>query len=583
MSLGGKGLSSSGSGFRVIDPGRVDPMVLATFMEWFLIGTGLAALAGFGYGVHALVSYVLTRLARRKAESFLEEKRTAAQARVAQSRRRSLEEAEQLRQGAMVEIDEDRETLLELERRLRERARDMQGQDEVLKDRWAELDSLRRELRSKEADLRELRRMMGRVRSEGRNILLGILENTEENLRNDYLNDLDAEVVREMSRYYERQIQVLEEEAESLARTVVDRVVQRMQVSHIRDERPAGLELGEPGILETRGMMPGSPLFLAFQEASGVEITIDPEAGTVGFNTMDGVRREIARRSMNRILGLAGGGGDEDGNRGDRDPAGRRRGRGRGGNARGNDKRSESWTPASVKALIQRTEREVRRVLNRKGRKAAQVLKLPGNNKLFEYLGRLNYRTSYGQNILKHSQEVGFLGAMLGAEAGLDVKLAKRCCFLHDIGKCIDYEMEGGHPEIGAGLASECGEAEIVVNAVEAHHDDVPRESLYPLVVQAADAISGARPGARRRTAEKYLIRMGQIEDIANSQPGVESAYVIQAGREVRVILEADKTTDQNAVEVATTVARELETEMNFPGKIKVTVIREKKVSAVAK
>jgi ribonuclease Y len=557
-------------------------MILASFVDWLLIGAGLAVV-GFGYGVHVLVSYVLTRLARRKADSFLQEKRSAAQAQVAQSRRKSLEEAEELRQGAMVEMDEDRETLLEFERRLRERSRDLRSKDELLKDRRAELDALRREVRSKGADVKALRRRIGRVRSEGRRILLGIVENTEEGVKQEYLDGVDVEVMRETSRYYERQIQILEEEAESLARIVVDRVVQRMQMSHIRDERPAGVELAEARILEQRGMTPGSPLFVAFQEASGVEVVIDSEAGTVGFNTMDGVRREVARRSMNRILGLTGGDGDEAGNRGNRESAGRRRGRGRGGNGRSGDQRSESWTPESVKKLIERTDKEIRRVLNRKGRKAAQVLKLPGNNKLFEYLGRLNYRTSYGQNILKHSQEVGFLGAMLGAEAGLDLKLAKRCSFLHDIGKCIDYEMEGGHPEIGARLASECGETEIVVNAVEAHHDDVPRKSLYPLVVQAADAISGARPGARRRTAEKYLLRMGQIEDIANSQPGVESAYVIQAGREVRVILEAEKTDDQDASRVANTVARELENEMHFPGKIKVTVIREKKVSAVAK
>jgi len=549
-----------------------------TILSWLpvLVVVGLACVV-LGFSTHMLITWFLGKVARRKAREYLEEKQAAAQRNLSRIHQRASQDAEQLRRASEGEIDEDRDTLEELERRLQDRAHDLEEKGGVLKDRNEDLLGLKQEISSLERDLRQARRNIGRVRGEGRKILLKILDSTEEGLRERHLQDLDQEVERELGRWLERQSQVLEEETEARARILVDRVVQRMHVSHAREEHSTTLELSGLDLLEKVGFQPGSPLMNAFQEATQVEIQLDTESRTLNFSTMDGVRREVAFRAMRRILDLdqKSGGGKEK----EPDP---RRGRNRRSRSRGRSRKPDTWTPESVKTLVERTEKDLMRLLNQRGRKAAQALKLPGNRKLYDCLGRLNFRTSYGQNILKHSQEVGFLGGLLGAEAGLDVKLAKRCAFLHDIGKSIDYEVEGGHPEIGGKVARDCGEGEVVVNSIEAHHEDVERTSLYPLIVQAADAISGARPGARRRTAEKYLIRMGQIEEIATNKPGVESAYVIQAGREVRVILEADKTSDADASQVAATIARELENELNFPGKIKVTVIREKRVSAVA-
>ncbi|MBN2490990.1 MAG: DUF3552 domain-containing protein [Planctomycetes bacterium] len=545
-------------------------MILSALSGW-LVPTALVACAALGYATHMLIAYVVRKVAREKATAVLAAQNAAAQARVAEARRLAVAEAERIRRTALLELEEDRAALRELEERLSERSLDLGARDDLLRARRAELDALRHEVRTKEIDLRQLRRGIAQIRAERQKVLLDIVGLSAEEMKRQYLADRDAEVAREMARYLEQRTEALEEEAEARARELVDRVVPRMQLSHAREERPAAIAIPDAACLDRTGIRPGSPLHKAFETATGVEVGFDLEGGTITFTSMDGVRREIARRALGRMVGVRVDPDDEEGRAGAASRKDRRKGRA-----------AEPWTPERIRALVEQVGQEVRRALGRKARKAAQALKLAGNHTLFEYLGRLYFRSSYGQNILRHSQEVGFLGGMLGAEARFDARLARRCAFLHDLGKCIDQETEGGHPEIGARLARECGEDEVVVNAIEAHHDDVHRTTLYPLIVQAADAISGARPGARRRAAEKYLLRMGQIEEIANRKPGVESAYVLQAGREVRVILDADRTTDADAAAVAAAVAHELESEMSFPGKIKVTVIREKKVSAVA-
>jgi ribonuclease Y len=198
------------------------------------------------------------------------------------------------------------------------------------------------------------------------------------------------------------------------------------------------------------------------------------------------------------------------------------------------------------------------------------------HEKLIDLMGRLSFRTSYSQNVLRHSIEVSFLTGMLAEQLGLDGNLARRCGFLHDIGKAADHEMEGGHPKIGAELAKRCGETnKDVLHAIVGHHDDVTIDHIYTVLVAAADAISAARPGARRETLEKYVKRLEELEAVASGFPGVEHAYAIQAGREVRVIANASKTTDSEAVKVCHDIARAIEEQLNYPGEIKVTVVRE--------
>jgi len=200
-----------------------------------------------------------------------------------------------------------------------------------------------------------------------------------------------------------------------------------------------------------------------------------------------------------------------------------------------------------------------------------------------ELLGRLRFRTSYGQNVLDHLVETSHLAGSIAAEMKLDVKLAKRCALLHDIGKAIDHEVEGGHPAIGADVARRCGENKVIVNAIAAHHDDVPMESVYAVITQISDALSAGRPGARRETFDRYIERLQRLEDVASSFPGVEQVYAIQAGREVRVVVNNAKVSDRLATRVARDIAKEIEKELTYPGEVKVTLVRETRVVEYAR
>jgi len=202
---------------------------------------------------------------------------------------------------------------------------------------------------------------------------------------------------------------------------------------------------------------------------------------------------------------------------------------------------------------------------------------------LIKLIGRLHYRTSYGQNVLRHSLETAWICGIIAAELGLDQDIAKRCGFLHDLGKALDHEHEGSHAALGATFARKNGESKLIVNAIEAHHEDVEAESVYAVIVQAADAISGARPGARREMLETYMQRLEKLEEIANSIDGVNKSYAIQAGRELRIIVDPTNIDDENTVYIATDIAKQIEQEIQYPGQIKVTVIRETRQTAVAK
>jgi ribonuclease Y len=223
-------------------------------------------------------------------------------------------------------------------------------------------------------------------------------------------------------------------------------------------------------------------------------------------------------------------------------------------------------------------------IIDEAGRSAAMELGLHDlNPKIQDLLGRLKFRTSYGQNILSHSMEVAYLMSVMAAELGMDPQLARRCGLLHDIGKAIDHEVEGGHPEIGAEFAKRHGEDAVVVNAIAAHHQGCEAQSLYPVLAAAADAMSAARPGARRETLERYIKRLERLEEVARSFEGIEQTYAIQAGREVRVIVKADQVNDERMMVLGRDIANAIESELRYPGEIKVTLIRETRVVEYAR
>jgi len=278
----------------------------------------------------------------------------------------------------------------------------------------------------------------------------------------------------------------------------------------------------------------------SLEAATGVDIIVDDTPEVVVISAFDPVRREIARLSLERLI---------------------------------SDGRIH---PARIEEVVERARQEIEQSVKEAGEAALFELGLHRMHpELVKALGRLKYRTSYGQNALDHSREVGFICGMMAAELKLNVKQAKRAGLLHDIGKSLDHKEEGPHALIGAQLAKKYGESEEVVHAIAAHHNDDPPRSILAVLVQAADALSAARPGARREMLETYLKRLQELEEIARGFPGVQKAYAIQAGRELRVMVESSKVSDEAAFMLARDIAKRIESELSYPGQIKVTVIRE--------
>ena len=284
------------------------------------------------------------------------------------------------------------------------------------------------------------------------------------------------------------------------------------------------------------------------ETATGVELIIDDTPDAVVLSAFDPVRREVARIALEKLI---------------------------------NDGRIH---PARIEEMVEKARKEVDQKAKEEGEKALQEVGIHGiHPELVKLLGRMYYRTSYGQNALRHSIEVALLSGLMASELRLDVRMAKRAGLLHDIGKAVDHEMEGSHVQLGADLCKKYKENAIVINAVESHHGDVEPTNLISCLVQAADTISAARPGARRETIETYINRLKQLEEITNSYAGVERSYAVQAGREVRVMVVPEKVSDADMVLMARNISKQIEDEMQYPGQIKVNVIRESRVTDYAK
>jgi ribonuclease Y len=278
----------------------------------------------------------------------------------------------------------------------------------------------------------------------------------------------------------------------------------------------------------------------AFEKATGVDVIVDDTPGIIVVSGFNPIRREVARLSMERLI--------QDGR----------------------------IHPTRIEEVVNQTKKDVHARVTQIGKEAAEEVDVRGlNNKIIGMLGALHYRTSYGQNVLRHCIEVAFLAQVMADELGLDGSIAKRAGLLHDIGKAMDREIEGGHPAIGTNFLRRFKESPIILNAVEAHHGDIPADNAYAPLIAAADAISASRPGARRETLERYIKRLEKLEEIASSFEGVENSYAIQAGREIRVIVDANKIKDDSAMKTARDIAKKIEEEMTYPGEIKVTLLRE--------
>ncbi len=412
------------------------------------------------------------------------------------------------------------------------------------------VNQLRRSFREKEDEERRARGELRAVRAAGRRVLAQRAGYTEDEARALFLrrleDDLDKDGARRLYEFVER----LSEDSEDEARRVLSITIQRCTFPHAVDGHSSVTRLQSPDERE-RFSASAAALSEGLRGTIGVEVVVDEAAPElVVYNGGDGVLREIARRTVDKAL---------------RDP-------------------QNGVNAAAVERLADRVRRDLDRTMLGAAREVAGTLGVKNlHQAVLAQLGRLLFRTSYGQNVLFHSREVAFIGGLLAAELRLDPAMTRRSCLLHDVGKAVSVEVEGGHPEIGADLASKHGEHPLVVNAIAAHHEGVERHSLYPLIVQVADAISGARPGARRDSTEKYLLRLEQIMAIVNSKPGVETAYPMQAGREIRVHVDPERVEERETPEIARAIAREIQENVTYPGKIRITLVRESRSSATAK
>lgn len=432
-----------------------------------------------------------------------------------------------------------RNELREMERHLNKREDNVDKKWEGITNKERDLEKRDKNLANRERSIASKDQQLTTTLAEQRAQLLRISSLSEEEAKQILLKNMEGEVNREASVLIERVVNTAKEEAHSRSREIVLNAIQRYAAEHTCDSTVSTVDIPND---EMKGRVIGREgrNIRAFEKATGVDVIIDDTPGVVVVSAFDPIRREVARISLEKLI--------QDGR----------------------------IHPSRIEEIVEETQKEVDEKVIEIGKQVTLEANVNGlNGKLLPYLGRLNYRTSYGQNVLRHSVEVAFLCQAMADELGLDGELARRCGLLHDIGKAVDHEVEGGHPAIGADLVKKFNESKEVINAIAAHHGDIPPISPYTPLVAAADAMSASRPGARRETLERYIKRLESLENIATGFSGIRQAYAIQAGREIRVIVDPETINDATAWKTARDIAQKIEDELTYPGEVKVTLLRE--------
>jgi len=498
-----------------------------------------AACLGLGFLASVLLNRGRFKNAVAEADREREEARQQAEEARRKAELKSKEEMLRLKESLEKEAEQNRRELRETERRLQKREDNLDSKSEYLEKRERHVEEREKEatekLRSAEVRQRELDELVKRE-TEQLHIISGL---TPDEARKILLDKVEKQMEGETAVIIQRAVERAEEEADRKSRDIISQAIQRCAVEHTAESVVSAIDIPND---DMKGRIIGREgrNIRAFEKATGVDVIVDDTPGVVVVSAFDSVRREVARRAMRSLI-LDG-----------------------------------RIHPSRIEEVVGETQKEVEEVINEAGKEAAFEAGVHGlHPKLVNLVGRLKFRTSYGQNVLQHSLEVCYLSGIIAAELKMDETFARRCGLLHDIGKALDHEMEGGHPSIGADAAKRYEEKPEVVNAIAAHHEDCEPMSIYTVFVIAADGISASRPGARRETLEKYIKRLERLEDIARGFPGIETAYAIQAGREVRVIVDAEKLSDREAVRICRAIAKEIEQELTYPGEVKVTVLRE--------
>jgi ribonuclease Y len=523
------------------------------------VGIALAVGAVVGIAVFSFASGRGIKAARAEADRLIADAKAQAQLTADAKKSEAEKHAREIELAAEKAAGEkraavDREaksTQAKLDESLARAAKREETLDKKLESigqREAKIDSREQALKDREETLDRAERETEAVRTELRGALSKVSGLSREEARELYLAEVRVESEHDGSALRQKILDEAERDAKGKAREITLMAIQRYAAENVGESTVRSIKITSE---DMKGRIIGREgrNIRAIEKATGADILVDDTPGVISVSCFDRVRQAIAAEALQRLVA---------------------------------DGRIH---PTRIEELVEQTKRDIEEKVVKTGNEAVVEADVRGlHPKVIEALGKMHFRTSYGQNVLRHSIEVAFLSQMIADQLGLNGSIARRAGLLHDIGKAMDHEMEGGHPAIGMEFLKKYGEkSEAVLNACGGHHGDIPATTPYTPIVMAADAISGARPGARRESMEMYIKRLEQLEGIARDQPFVDEAHAIQAGREIRVILNAKKADDATAFQIAESIAKRVEAEMTFPGEIKVTVLRETRAEAIAR
>ncbi len=516
-------------------------------MEWTtIIPAVITLIVGLAVGVPV-------GIARRK--SIAEREIGSAEEEAKRLINDAIKGAESKKREALVEAKEEiLKARNEYEREVKERRSDLQKQERRLQQKEENIDRKTENIEKKEEalqgkldELEKTRNEVSQLKKAELDLLEKISGFTVEEAKKYLIDQLETEVTHEAALKLKEIESHYKEEADNYAREIISLAIQRCAADHVAEATVSVVSLPND---EMKGRIIGREgrNIRTLETMTGVDLIIDDTPEAITVSCFDPVRREIARLALEKLI--------QDGR----------------------------IHPARIEEMVEKAKREVDATIKAEGERAVFETNVHGlHPELVKLLGRMKYRTSYGQNVLNHSIEVAHVAGLLAAELGADITLAKRAGLLHDLGKAIDHEVEGSHVALGVELARKYRESEEVIHAIEAHHNDVEPRTIIACLVQAADAISAARPGARRENLENYIKRLEKLEEVTSSFPGVEKTFAIQAGREVRVMVRPDQVNEDQMVLLARDIVKKIEDELEYPGQIKVHLLRETKVIEYAK